>query len=104
MFDEISISSLFGIIIGIISFLIIGIFHPLVIKAEYHFGTKIWPLFLIGGIICILLSLLSHNALISGALGVTGFSFFWSIFELFQQKKRVEKGWFPKKNAVNKKK
>ena len=27
--------------------------------------------------------------------GVTAFSCFWSILELFQQKKRVEKGWFP---------
>jgi hypothetical protein len=25
------------------------------------------------------------------------FSSFWSILELFEQKKRVEKGWFPKK-------
>jgi len=103
MFDEIGISSMFGIILGIISFLIIGIFHPIVIKTEYHFGTKIWPLFLIGGTICIVLSLLSNSTIISGALGVSGFSFFWSILELFHQKKRVEKGWFPKKNAGNKK-
>ena len=29
-----------GIIIGICTFLIIGMFHPIVIKAEYYFGTR----------------------------------------------------------------
>ena len=101
MFEGFNVSSLSGILIGIISFLIIGVFHPVVIKAEYHIGTKIWPLFLTGGIICVLLSLFVQNVLFSGALGVTGFSFFWSILELFHQKKRVEKGWFPKKERKN---
>ena len=45
-----------GIILGIASFLSIGVFHPIVIWCEYHFSYRIW---------------------------------------LFQQKKRVEKGWFP---------
>ncbi|MBR6132510.1 MAG: DUF4491 family protein, partial [Bacteroidales bacterium] len=27
-----------GLIIGAATFLCIGVFHPLVIKAEYHFG------------------------------------------------------------------
>jgi hypothetical protein len=93
----INLNSFSGIIIGLLSFVIIGIFHPIVVKSEYHFGTKIWPVFMICGIICIIFSLLSDNIIISGGLGVGGFSFFWSILELFQQKKRVEKGWFPKK-------
>lgn len=42
-----------GIIIGLTSFLIIGLFHPIVIKAEYYIGKKIWPVFLILGIILI---------------------------------------------------
>ena len=29
-----------GIIIAAITFLIIGLFHPIVIKTEYYFGTK----------------------------------------------------------------
>ena len=29
-------------------------------------------------------------------LGVIAFSSFWSILELFQQEKRVQRGWFPK--------
>ena len=29
-------------------------------------------------------------------MGVLGASFLWSVKELFEQEKRVEKGWFPK--------
>ncbi|MBQ3377752.1 MAG: DUF4491 family protein, partial [Synergistaceae bacterium] len=40
-----------GIIIGVVSFIIIGAFHPVVIKGEYYFGYKIWPVFLVLGLI-----------------------------------------------------
>ena len=86
-----------GILIGLCSFLIIGLLHPVVIKGEYYFGVKIWPLFLLGGIICIVISILTNNIVISSLAGILGFSLFWSIHEIFAQKKRVEKGWFPKK-------
>ena len=29
-----------GILIGICTFLIIGLFHPVVVKAEYYWGTR----------------------------------------------------------------
>jgi len=32
----------------------------------------------------------------STILGVVAFSAFWSILELFKQRERVAKGWFPK--------
>ena len=32
-----------GILIGLISFLSIGLFHPLVIKGEYYFSKKSGP-------------------------------------------------------------
>jgi hypothetical protein len=86
-----------GIIIGFIAFLIIGIFHPLVIYGEYHFGIKIWPFFLISGIGLCIPSLLIENRMLSAILGIVAFCSFWSIHELFRQKKRVERGWFPKK-------
>jgi len=35
-----------GIIVGLATFLIIGICHPIVIKAEYHFGKGCWRAFL----------------------------------------------------------
>lgn len=85
----------FGIIIGLISFFIIGLFHPLVIKAEYYIGTRSWWIFLFIGIIFLLVSLLVENKYISVIFGVLSFSSFWSIIEVFQQTKRVEKGWFP---------
>lgn len=86
----------YGLIIGICTFLIIGLFHPIVIKAEYYFGTKCWWVFLILGIIGTASSLIIENLIISTVLGVFSFSSFWSIKELFQQKQRVLKGWFPK--------
>ncbi|XIJ22937.1 DUF4491 family protein [Lacrimispora sp. JR3] len=85
-----------GIIIGMGTFLLIGLLHPVVIKAEYYFGTKIWPAFLAAGIVCIVLSLFSSGRVLSPLLAVLGFSLLWSIKELFEQKQRVEKGWFPR--------
>ncbi|MCY6371720.1 DUF4491 family protein [Clostridium ganghwense] len=85
-----------GIIIGSASFLIIGIFHPIVIKSEYYFSKKIWPLFLALGIIFILLSVCVKAQILSSIMGVTGFSCLWSIHEIFEQEERVKKGWFPK--------
>ena len=34
---------------------------------------------------------------LSSLLGVLGASLLWSIGELFEQRRRVEKGWFPKR-------
>ena len=85
-----------GLTIAISTFVIIGVFHPIVIKTEYYTGTKFWWIFLLCGIICIALSLLVEQLIISSVTGVLGASFLWSIGELFEQKKRVEKGWFPK--------
>ncbi|MDY3846919.1 MAG: DUF4491 family protein, partial [Prevotella sp.] len=39
-----------GLIIAVITFLVIGLFHPLVIKGEYYFGTRCWWVFLLAGI------------------------------------------------------
>jgi len=84
-----------GIVIGVISFLSIGIFHPIVIKAEYHFSKSCWPVFLIAGVILMAVSLFVENVVLSSALAVVGMSSWWSILELFEQEKRVRKGWFP---------
>ena len=84
-----------GAIIGLATFLIIGLFHPIVIKTEYYFGTRPWWIFLLIGIGCIVGALFVTHTLFSAVIGVTGFSALWSILELFEQRKRVEKGWFP---------
>ncbi|MBR6746140.1 MAG: DUF4491 family protein [Muribaculaceae bacterium] len=87
---------LLGLAIGIATFLIIGLFHPIVIKTEYYFGTRPWWIFLIVGIGSVVGSILIANVFWSSLLGVFGFSSFWSIKELFEQRERVIKGWFPK--------
>lgn len=84
-----------GIIIAISCFLIIGIFHPIVIKTEYYTGTRFWWIFLIIGLISLLLALFIANSLYSAILGIFGASSLWSIKELFEQCDRVKKGWFP---------
>lgn len=86
-----------GLIIGLSTFLIIGIFHPLVIKGEYYFGVKCWWAFLLMGMLGIAGTFLIHHIILSSLCGVFGFSSLWSIGELFAQRKRVEKGWFPKR-------
>ena len=89
--------NLTGIVIGLATFFIIGLFHPLVVKGEYYFGVKCWWAFLILGIIGIVAAIMIKNVILSILCGVIAFSSFWSIGEIFEQKKRVEKGWFPKK-------
>ncbi|MBQ7559543.1 MAG: DUF4491 family protein [Synergistaceae bacterium] len=90
-----------GIIIGIFAFLITGIFHPIVIKCEYYFSEKIWPLFLIAGLACAFFSLIVEDFIISCMLGILSFVLLWCIRELKEQTKRVEKGWFPKNPKRN---
>lgn len=95
------LQSLYGLGIGLATFLIIGLFHPIVVKAEYYFGTKCWWVFLVAGIVGVALSLWVENLFISALLGVFSFSSFWTIKEVFEQKERVKKGWFPKNPKRN---
>ena len=85
-----------GLIIAVTTFLVIGLFHPIVIKSEYYFGTKCWWVFALTGVAFITASLLVEHGLLSPILGVIGCSCFWSILEIFEQRERVRKGWFPK--------
>ena len=84
-----------GIIIAVATFLTIGIWHPIVIKTEYYWGTRPWIVSLVIGVACIVGALFIENTLLSAVVGVFGASALWGIGELFHQKKRVEKGWFP---------
>lgn len=96
MIDFLTQHHLLGLTIGIATFLIIGLFHPIVIKAEYHLGTRCWWAFALAGVLLIILSMMVDNVLWASILGVTAFSCFWSILEVFQQQERVHKGWFPR--------
>lgn len=84
-----------GIIIGLATFIIIGLFHPIVIKAEYYFGKRCWWAFALTGVIFSILSLYIDDITFASITGVTAFSCFWSIHELIEQEKRVKRGWFP---------
>ena len=85
-----------GIIIAVCTFLTIGIWHPIVIKTEYYWGTRPWGVYLVIGLASITAALFIDNAILSAIIGVFGASALWGIGELFEQKKRVERGWFPK--------
>ena len=86
-----------GLAVGLSAFFIIGLFHPIVIKTEYHFGTRPWWVFLLLGVAAAIGAVLVESAYVSSMLGVFAFCCLWSIKELFEQRKRVERGWFPKK-------
>ena len=81
---------------GLFTFLIIGISHPIVIKTEYYFGTRPWWIFLLVGIAAIVAAVIVGDLIASSLLGVTGFTAFWAIKELFEQEQRVRRGWFPR--------
>lgn len=85
-----------GAAVAFASLAIIAAYHPLVIKAEYYFSKKIWPLFAVCG-----LAGLSGSLFLKGAaapvLAFWGATNLWCVFEVHAQAKRVEKGWFPKK-------
>jgi len=87
--------NLTGVLLGFCTFLIIGLFHPLVVKGYYYFGTGCWRWFLLLGLCASVGSVTVGNILIQTILGVFAFSSFWSIKEVFEQRRRVEKGWFP---------
>lgn len=84
-----------GLAIGFLTFIIIGLFHPLVIKGEYYLGLKAVWIFAAMGVLSGIVSYCVYDLFLSISMAVVSFSSFWSIKEVFDQKKRVEKGWFP---------
>lgn len=84
-----------GALIGLCTFWVIGLFHPLVIKAEYYFGTKPWIVFLLFGVAGVIGAFFIEDVFWSSLSAIVGFSLLWSIHELIDQRKRVLRGWFP---------
>ena len=85
-----------GLLIGVFTFLIIGVSHPIVIKNEYYFGTRPWWVYLLVGIAALAAALFVEDVIVSSLLGVLSFTAFWAIKELFEPEQRVERGWFPR--------
>ena len=96
MIDFLTTYHLQGLLLGLCSFLIIGIFHPIVIKGEYRFGQRLKWFFLLVGIALCVGSLTVKSMWLSALLGVGAFSSFWGIKEMGEQQERVRKGWFPR--------
>ena len=64
--------NLTGLVIGVATFLIIGLFHPFVIKGEYYFGVRCWWFFLLMGVAAIAASVAVRHILWSTLLAVCG--------------------------------
>ncbi|MBQ9237753.1 MAG: DUF4491 family protein [Treponema sp.] len=84
-----------AVIVGVASLMIIGVFHPIVIKCEYYFSARVWPLFLVAGVLLEATALFTYG-LHAYILALVGTACLWSVIELKEQEKRVDKGWFPK--------
>lgn len=84
-----------GLLLGLCTFLTIGIFHPIVVKTHYYFGTRPWWVFLLAGLAGATGALFIADLFWSALAGIVGFSSLWTIKELFEQDERVRKGWFP---------
>lgn len=84
-----------GFLLGISTFAVIGLFHPIVVHTHYHFGTRPWWVFALFGLACAGGALFVANVFVSALLGIVGFSSLWTVKELFEQEERVRKGWFP---------
>ncbi|HEC79955.1 MAG TPA: DUF4491 family protein [Firmicutes bacterium] len=86
-----------GIIFGIGIILLIGLLHILIIKVEYHLSYRLWVVFAVFGLLLLFVSTLFNDDVVSIMFGILGALVGFSAYELILQRKRVEKGWFPKK-------
>jgi Domain of unknown function (DUF4491) len=80
-----------GLILGVVTFLMIGFLHMAVVRIERLWGSQLWQGFVFLGLLFGIGSLFVDDILISALLGVNGFLFAWSGPELKKQKERVEK-------------
>lgn len=84
----------FGIFIGLITFLIIGLGFVWVIRGERYFGYLWWPYVMGLGALVVLGSLFIRSDWGSALLGAFGASLIWGSTELKEQAIRAELGWF----------
>lgn len=87
--------NLFGLLIGIVTLLIIGLGFPLVIQGERRFGYLWWPYMMGMGFVTVIISLFISLNWLSAIVGVLGATFVWGSTELKEQAVRAEIGWYP---------
>ena len=84
----------FGLLLGLATFLIIGLGFLWVIRGERTFGYLWWPYIMgLGGLV-VLGSLFVPSVWGSALLGAFGASLIWGSTELKEQAIRAELGWF----------
>ena len=85
----------FGLSLGLLTLLIIGLGFVWVIRGERYFGYLWWPYVMVFGILLIVGSLFLSNIWVSALLGAFGASLAWGSTELKEQAIRAEVGWYP---------
>lgn len=85
----------FGILLGLLTLLTIGLGFPLVILVERYLGWLWWPYLLGLGILLVFASLFVESSGWSAWFGVLGATLAWGSTELKKQARRAELGWFP---------
>ncbi len=86
--------NLFGVVLGLVTLLCIGLGFMWVIRVERYLGYLWWPYVLGLGIIMIILSILIKSSIGSAFLGIAGASVVWGANELKEQTVRAELGWY----------
>ncbi len=95
MAEKFAVLDFFGIVVGMITLLIIGLGFVWVIYGERYFGAA-WSGVVLGlGMVIILLSGLIQNDWIAAVVGIWGASLVWGSTELKAQERRAKLGWFP---------
>jgi len=84
----------FGLIVGFLTLIIIGLGFVWVIYGERYFSYLWWPYVMMVGILLIGFSLFIEKDLLSAIIGITGASFVWGATEIKAQAVRSELGWF----------
>lgn len=85
----------FGVSVGVVTLLIIGLGFVWVIRGERYFGYLWWPYMMGLGMILMVVSLFIASDYGSAFLGAFGASLVWGSTELKEQAVRGELGWYP---------
>jgi hypothetical protein len=88
-----------GILIAVVAILGIGFGHVWVRRMEYHFGKESWPVSLLLGLVLVAASFFPSSDFLSALLAIPGAIFLYAVKELFEQERRVLKGFAPRNPA-----
>lgn len=91
-----------GPVFAVVTFLTIWWGHILVRIVHYHLGTRPAPVIFTGGLLLLLGSTQTPDALLGGICGIVGLTLLWDSFELFRQEARVRQGHAPLNPKVHK--